>query len=147
MIWICPSLSGEIVSKSDMKHCLLNSKHQHIGAKRSILLPLKYGKMRFPRPRLSYFIADVHIQQLMCISLQHLFHFIAHETTPLITLTSLWEIGKIEPPWHAPPLLHQSPPIFVGVIMSSISIGVQNLRITNKYYIIMSHNKENYVWH
>ena len=32
----------------DMKHCLTNSKHQHIGAKRSVMWPLKYAKMRFP---------------------------------------------------------------------------------------------------
>jgi len=30
-----------------MKHCLTNSKHRHIGAKRSVLWPSKYTKMRF----------------------------------------------------------------------------------------------------
>ena len=37
------------VSKYDMKHCLTNSKHQHIGAKRSVLWSLKYAKIRFCR--------------------------------------------------------------------------------------------------
>jgi len=33
--------------KCDTKHCLTNTKHQHIGAKRSVLWPSKYAKMCF----------------------------------------------------------------------------------------------------
>jgi len=37
----------------DIKHCMTNSKNQRIGAKRSVLWPSKYTKMRFlPRPKL-----------------------------------------------------------------------------------------------
>jgi len=39
-----------------LKHCLMNSKHRHIGAKRSVLWPVKYAKFFFwpglcPEPR------------------------------------------------------------------------------------------------
>ena len=33
-----------LTPKCDMKHCLTNSKHQHIGAKRTVMWP-KYAKM------------------------------------------------------------------------------------------------------
>jgi len=38
--------------KCDMKHCLTNLKHQHIGAKRSVLWPSKYAKIMHFRPGL-----------------------------------------------------------------------------------------------
>jgi len=44
-----------LAPKCDMKHCLTNSKHRHIGANRSTLWLSKYAEMRFwlttlPRP-------------------------------------------------------------------------------------------------
>jgi len=36
-----------LASKCDMEHCLNNSKHRHICAKRSVPWPSKYAKMRF----------------------------------------------------------------------------------------------------
>jgi len=42
---IAPNLG--LAPKCDMKHCLTNSKHQHIGAKGSVLWLSKYAKMRF----------------------------------------------------------------------------------------------------
>ena len=41
----CPRTSASS-PKYDMKHCLTNSRHRHIGAKRSVLWPSKYDKMR-----------------------------------------------------------------------------------------------------
>ena len=38
---------GQGRGKCDMKHYFTNSKHRHIGAKSSVLRPLKYAKMRF----------------------------------------------------------------------------------------------------
>jgi len=37
-----------LASEYDIKHCMTNSKHRHIGAKRSVLWPAKYAKMRTP---------------------------------------------------------------------------------------------------
>jgi len=37
-----------------MKHCLTNSKHQHIGAKRSVLWPSKYAPVRARGARDAY---------------------------------------------------------------------------------------------
>jgi len=36
-----------LAPKCDMKHCMTNSKHRHIDAKRRVLWPSKYAKMRF----------------------------------------------------------------------------------------------------
>jgi len=47
----CPPTSV-LLPQSDMKQCLTNSKHWHIGAKGIVLWPSKYAKMRFrPGPR------------------------------------------------------------------------------------------------
>jgi len=42
----CPQTSA-LPTQIDMKHCLTNSNHQHVGAKRSVLWPSKYAKMHF----------------------------------------------------------------------------------------------------
>jgi len=46
---IVPQTSA-LPPKCDMKHCMTNSKHWHIGAKRSVLWPSKYAKMGFQPP-------------------------------------------------------------------------------------------------
>ena len=45
-----PPTNLGFVLQCDMKHCLTNSKHQHIGAKRSVLWLSKYDKMRSRPP-------------------------------------------------------------------------------------------------
>ena len=43
-------------TKWDMKHCLTNSKHQHIGAKRSVLWPPNYAKLPKGGSKYEFFV-------------------------------------------------------------------------------------------